>query len=245
MISFNQHVLIRGGDAEATWLNEGLSHFAEELGARRLPDTPGGAPGSRFNQFAIGDVTNAYNYLADEADNFLIEPFGSLGRLPERGANWLFVRWLVDHFDSDTSGANLTRALLHTSATGSANVEAVTGDRFATLVTEWQMANFLDDLEGFNDASGRLSYSSWRFRNTFGSLHQQDPRDFPEAYPLAPDTVAGGGFQTDGTLRGGSASHLLVEQPASGPSLEVKLTRDGRAAIDAALDARFGVARIR
>ena len=37
MISFNQHVLVRGGNVEETWLNEGLSHFAEELG---------GAPGA-------------------------------------------------------------------------------------------------------------------------------------------------------------------------------------------------------
>ncbi|HEX9895910.1 MAG TPA: hypothetical protein VGA78_18405, partial [Gemmatimonadales bacterium] len=28
MISFNQHVLVRGGNVEETWLNEGLSHFA-------------------------------------------------------------------------------------------------------------------------------------------------------------------------------------------------------------------------
>ncbi|HEY6807700.1 MAG TPA: hypothetical protein VI160_02840, partial [Gemmatimonadales bacterium] len=34
MISFNQHVLVRRGPAEVLWLNEGLSHFAEELGGR-------------------------------------------------------------------------------------------------------------------------------------------------------------------------------------------------------------------
>ena len=38
MISFNQHVLVRDGDAEDTWLNEGLSHYAEELGGRVVPD---------------------------------------------------------------------------------------------------------------------------------------------------------------------------------------------------------------
>ena len=38
MISFNQHVLVRGGTAEDTWLNEGLSHFAEELGGELMPD---------------------------------------------------------------------------------------------------------------------------------------------------------------------------------------------------------------
>ena len=39
MISFNQHVLVRGGTSEDTWLNEGLSHFAEELGGRQIPST--------------------------------------------------------------------------------------------------------------------------------------------------------------------------------------------------------------
>ncbi len=245
MISFNQHVLVRGGDAEATWLNEGLSHFAEELGARKLPEAPGEPSGTRFSQFAIGDVSNAYDYLSNEEDNFLIEPVGSLGRLPERGANWLFVRWLVDHFDTDSTGANLTKALLSTSATGSANVEAVTGAQFATLVTQWQMANYLDDLTGFSDATGRLSYKSWRWRTTFDSLHEQDPADFPSAYPLNPDTVSGASFAGAGTLRGGSARHLLVEVPGSGQPLEIKITRDGSGAISASVDARFGVARIR
>ncbi len=31
LINFNQHVLIQNGDAEETWLNEGLSHVAEDL----------------------------------------------------------------------------------------------------------------------------------------------------------------------------------------------------------------------
>jgi hypothetical protein len=245
MISFNQHVLVRGGDAEATWLNEGLSHFAEELGARKLPEAPGEPAGTRFSQFAIGDVTNAYDYLSNEEDNFLIEPVGSLGRLPERGANWLFVRWLVDHYDTDSSGANITKALLSTSATGSANVEAVTGAPFATLVTQWQMANYLDDLAGFSDPTGQLSYKSWRFRTTFDSLHEQDPGDFPLGYPLNPDTVTVAPFAGTGTLRGGSARHLLVEVPASGQAEEIRLTGDGSGAISASLDARFGVARIR
>ena len=39
MISFNQHVLVRGGTVEDTWLNEGLSHFAEELAGDGVPDS--------------------------------------------------------------------------------------------------------------------------------------------------------------------------------------------------------------
>src|SRR5262249_18214392 len=34
MISWNQHVIVRGGNNEDTWLNEGLSHIAEEMGSR-------------------------------------------------------------------------------------------------------------------------------------------------------------------------------------------------------------------
>ena len=245
MISFNQHVLVRNGDAEATWLNEGLSHFAEELGARKLPDAPGEPAGSRFSQFAVGDVTNAYDYLLDPEEHFLIEPLGSLGRLPERGANWLFVRWLIDHFDTDPLGANLTHQLLSTSATGSANVEAATGEPFATLVTQWQMANYLDDLPGFSDASGCLSYPSWPFRATYASLHSQDPSRYRLVIPLLPDTVGGSYDRSGKPSAGGRGGTVLIEQASSGGAVEVKLTKDGSAAVDASLDARFGVARIR
>ena len=34
MISFGQHVLARGGASESLWLNEGLSHIAEELAGK-------------------------------------------------------------------------------------------------------------------------------------------------------------------------------------------------------------------
>src|SRR2546426_9079450 len=33
-ISYNHHVLERRGDPEILWLNEALSHYAEELGGR-------------------------------------------------------------------------------------------------------------------------------------------------------------------------------------------------------------------
>src|SRR5579859_1257365 len=40
MISFGQHVLDRGGTGEVLWLNEGFSHYAEELGGRSYEGTP-------------------------------------------------------------------------------------------------------------------------------------------------------------------------------------------------------------
>ncbi len=97
MISFNQHVLVRGGDAEVLWLNEGLSHYAEELGGRSYPS---GSP--EFSRFTIGDLYNAYHYL-DSTDTHFLLPTSGIGSLAERGAAWLFVRYLVDQYAGDTT----------------------------------------------------------------------------------------------------------------------------------------------
>ena len=118
MISYNQHVLLRDGSSEDTWLNEGLSHFAEELGGREVPDAQC-APTSCEEEFlGQGDLLNALEYLASPEDFYLIEPGNSTGQLEERGANWLFVRWLADHFGEARLGTELTRELLATSQTG-------------------------------------------------------------------------------------------------------------------------------
>jgi len=187
MISFNQHRLLRGASSEDTWLNEGLSHFAEELGFRLLPaaECPSG---SCFQDFlADGDIPNAYAYMQATEDFFLIEPGSSTGELQERGANWLFVRWLVDHFATDSVvGNDLTRRLLATSLVGAANVVAQTGVDFSILVPEWQMSNYLDDLPGFSQPGSRLRYKTWNFRQVF-------PDSLGQPFPLLPDNTSGSG----------------------------------------------------
>jgi hypothetical protein len=59
MINFVEHVLVRGGDSEDGWLDEGLSKYAEEFAGRSFGDN------AHFSQFAIGDVFDAYQYLND------------------------------------------------------------------------------------------------------------------------------------------------------------------------------------
>ena len=160
MISYNQHVLLRGGaKAEEVWLNEGLSHFAEELGGRLLGDGPGqGSASSRLVQFAVPDLLNANDYLFDPEATFLIAPSNSTGTLKERGAGWLFVRWLADHYATDSTGTSLTRQLVGTTLLGQANVEVATGTTFSQLIPLWQMANYLDNLPGFTPVDDRLQY---------------------------------------------------------------------------------------
>ena len=78
-------------------------------------------------------MENGFEYLASPEDHFLIEPGSSPAELAERGANWLFVRWLADHFANDTVlGTDLTRRLVATRLVGAANVEAADGYRLST-----------------------------------------------------------------------------------------------------------------
>jgi hypothetical protein len=245
MISFNQHVLLRGGLSEDTWLNEGLSHFAEELGGEQIPDAYCVDQDCR-TQFDVGDLQNAYGYLLDPESYFLIEPATSSGTLEERGANWLFVRWLVDQFGGGGSGTAFTRQLVGTQRLGAANVATLTGVPFGTLVPQWQLANYLDDLPGFTPQDGRLHYTSWNFRGTFSQFNSQDPSDFPLAFPLVPDSMTAGTFSRNGTLRAGSAMHLRIVQPANGEPIVVQLTDSLKRAIGGVIAApRVGVARVR
>ncbi len=242
MISFNQHVLIRNGASEDTWLNEGLSHFAEELGGRAIPDDH--CNGDCFTQFVVGDAGNAYRYLRDVEAHFLIEPGSSGGTLEERGANWLFVRWLADHFGADQNA--LTRALVGTNRLGAANVAAVTGLPFAQLVSEWQLANYLDNLPGFTPAFERLQYDSWNFRATFEAFNEQSPGTFPRPYPLVPDSTLTGVYSRQGTLRAGSGRHLRVIQAPLAHPVTLFLTDGSSQPIGTSTAApRVAIARIR
>ena len=239
MISFNQHALVRGGGSEDTWLNEGLSHFAEELGGRLIPDAECPITGSCQQEFLSGNLENAFEYLASTEDHFLIEPGNSSGELAERGANWLFTRWLVDHFAGDSMlGTDLTRRLVATNQVGAVNVSAQTGATFSTIVPEWQMANYLDDLPGFSQSSSRLRYKTWNFRDPVQTLGY--------GYTLVPDVTDGAGYVHAGVLRAGSGRHVLITQAGGAGAVDLRLTApSGTEPVSSSAAPRIGLVRIR
>jgi hypothetical protein len=246
MISYNQHVLVRNGSAEDTWLNEGLSTFAEEIGGRTVPDSLC-ANNDCLSQFVFDDFDNAYSYLLDVERNFLIGPNDPPIPLTEYGAAWLFVRWLADHFGQTPGlGTDLTLKLDGTNRTGADNVRAATGVPFPTLITEWQLANYLDDLPGFTPGNPRLQYVSWNLRQVYAGLHQTNPGIFPLSYPLVPDSTSGTSYSRSGSLRAGSGRHLLVVQPPSAGTVDLRLLDiDGTSAVADSVEPRVGLVRIR
>jgi hypothetical protein len=189
-------------------------------------------------QFNSDNIDNSFKYLDSVEANFLIEPGNSSGTLPERGANWLFVRWLGDHFaTTEPQATELTRALVQTSLTGAPNVSAVTSTDFSTLVSQWQLANYLTNLPGFTPSTNRLQYTTLDLRSIYQSNFGR--------YPLAPDS-AGASYSRTGVLRAGSGRHVLITRPAGSAEVTFTLTAgDGSSPVSSSVLPRVALARVR
>ena len=234
MISYVQHVLVRGGAGEEGWLDEGLSKYAEELAGRSyLPGDP-----TTFSRYVLDDLYDASQYFSAPGSVPLLIPEDN-GNLAEIGASWLFVRYLVDQF-----GDTLPRRLNETALTGAANVAAQTAQPFATLVGRWALASWVSDLSGFT-AAAELHYQSWQFRSTFASLHAQDPADFPRPFPLVPSVSAGSAVNVSGVLRSGSGEFHRAFQAPAAPGFSLSFTTNGTAPLPAGVVARLTIIRIR
>ncbi|HEY3220210.1 MAG TPA: hypothetical protein VGJ80_05730 [Gemmatimonadales bacterium] len=248
MISFNQHVLARGGTGEVLWLNEGFSHYAEELGGRSYALAPDGriadcTVGTAECNFYYGDLANAYDYLDSTRSHFLL-PTAGIGTLAERGAAWLFVRYTVDQYAAGATMADwntLTRSLVRTSLTGAQNIATGTGDPFTTVVSRWSLATYLTDRGG---VPPELVFNSWNLHAVYSSLHTQRSTAFPKFYPLDPTLSVGRDVALSGTLRAGSGFYCRATQAAGDPGFTLSFTSPSGAPINAAMLPRLNVIRL-
>ena len=234
MISFNQHVLLRGGNDETLWLNEGLSHLAEELGGLHydsLNDV------TTANRFFLGNLFNAYLYLDDPAAAAVITE-NPPGELEQRGGAWLLVRYIVDQY-----GEQVTRALEQSSLTGVPVIEQATGAPFETIMGRWGLALYVSDLPSFT-APAVLKFDTWHFRTSFGVLHTSFPSDFPKVFPLVPDEGVGAHAVSTGSIGAGTGSYLLVSQAANGTGFSLGFRTGSGSAQPAADGPQLAVARI-
>lgn len=250
MISYNQHVLLRDGPGEVLWLNEGFSHYAEELAGRAYEAVPAGrindcVLGTSACRFYIGNLFNAYEYLDSTRSHFLL-PTAGIGSLGERGAAWLFVRYLVDRYAAGASIGQwntFTRGLVQTIQTGAANVTAAAGEPFTDVVTRWALANWVSDLPAFT-APAALRYDSWGFRLTYASLNTQS-NAFAKPFPLEPTQSIGRATDVTGTLRAGSGIYHRATQAAGSPGFTTLFSSAGGGLLNTSHVPRLNVIRIR
>jgi hypothetical protein len=243
MISFNQHVLVRNGSDEDSWLNEGLSHIAEEVVARhydnKYPILP---PGRLFsdtaNIFINNDLSNSYDFLESTATTSLTL-FESTGSLEERGAAWLFLRWLADQKDS-----TIFARLVQTNLTSIANVENVAAESFPVLFGDWALALWTDSIPGHPRTSvpERNRYKSRNLRRIYARLNEIAPAQFPRVYPLIPRQLAAGA-SVESSMYPGTMEYFQTTAPAD-PAIGFRLARPGGEVFAAALKAQLGLFRL-
>ncbi len=236
MINFSQHVIVRAGNSERTWLNEAMSHLSEELSALHF-EAQGDE--TRFTRFAINNLFNAYEYLKDPEQYFLMYQVGS-GTIEERGAAWLFLRWTVDKYGDDT-----LRRLSESSLVGTANVEMVIGDPMSAILADWFLSNYVSDNPRMAQIPERLSYESWDFWSLYPSLAEQDPDLFERPFPIEPLEFSGGAFDVSGMMRSGSGAYFLVRQAAGGQGFSVDLLDGSGNPLSGDAGPRLSVIRLR
>ena len=226
MISWNQHVIVRGGPSEETWLNEGMSHIAEEMGSRfyehKFPPPTGRTdPNQLFPDssegFISGDLGNSYSYLSNSGGSS-VTLFANSGSLEERGAVWLFLRWLGDLKDS-----TVYFKLDQTALTGVQNIETQSGDNFTHLFGDWTMAIYTDSLPGLprNTAPARDRYVSRNLRQLYNRLFVTAAEPFP--FPVANITMPIGGRQSSSMIVG-TMEYWKLTMPNSGSSQQLIFT---------------------
>jgi len=193
---------------EDLWLDEGLSHSAEELLFYRR--SPGATPRSNldlttlqdrgwvdaFNQFQINNVFRYWLYL----ENVSMEsPLNPLDRLPTRGASWSFLRYVVDQ--KEIPDEQFFRALTDTRLAGYQNLRNVLDDSPMDWLQRWGVSVFTDDFGTLGEIDPLFRQPSWNMRDLLPVL-------IPErGFPLPVSTLSSG-QAIPLTIRAGSSAYI-------------------------------------
>ena len=162
---------------EDVWLNEGLSHIAEELLYYRQSHK---APRQNLTISDIASDSQSTDiFNNDQADNFgryevfLSQPnatsvYAGNDSLQTRGATWNLLRYLADHRTNTTNDADTWLQFDNTPLTGQDNIAHIYGSDYMTLIRNWATSVFSDDVTGVSDA--RFLQPSWDMRAIFPQL---------------------------------------------------------------------------
>jgi hypothetical protein len=225
MISFNQRILILGGQVqEALWLSEAMAQMAEDVVGDAFLAQGDTAKGVNYKS---GNWIRAARYLADPGDVSLIVAQGQ-GSLEERGGGWLFLRYLRDLSGDNALLGQLTRS----TRVGVANVTAVWGESWESTFPDFSTALYLDDLGV--PADDRLVFAHLDLRAVIEAVE--------DSYPLQPIAVTAQDAELEDELWSSSADFVKIRPPFGG---SVALSLSGADGAPAASGARMQLTVVR
>jgi len=226
------HIVQSPSPFEEVWLNEGLSHLAEELLFYRASGLSPGQnldvptlqqAGSRaieaINRHQLANAQRFRQYIERPHAS---SPYSDQDLLTTRGAAWHFLRYAADRRGG--SQTQLFRQLVDAPETGLDNLAGALGGR-ATLHTwfsDWSVAVYADSrVPGLPD---RYRERSWNHVSLFRTLDQQNGESDPP-FPLAVTELPASGERTQSVSGGGSAYlRFALDEGAYG---EIQITSGG------------------
>lgn len=223
MINFNEHYFVNGGSPELSFLNEGLSHLAEDIYSI---DSDG-----YMEETGIENPARVSGYLAN-IDSLCIVCGSSLY---QRGGSYLMLRYLYEQAElgnltGASDGQDLTNRLLNTSNTGVTNiVNAVYGstssmeDRFRDLMGQFGLAVFLSNTGLSSDS-----------RLNFNGIDLRASQDDNRGTVLRGPSVESTDFPLTASVGGASINFIQVtgsEIRDMGGTLTLQLASDAKAGV--------------
>ena len=228
----------RSASVEATWLNEGLSHFAEEA-VGRASRGYGDSRRLTWNDvlFELDDFDSFFRQNLLRLRSWMERPdlaspiSQSTSTLAPRGAAWALVRYSIDQYSAGDAPA-FVRALVAGPEVGVQNLEARARTPLAEIIPGYLIANFGPATE--SGAAARYRYGAWDMRdvmlNLNGGLH-----------PLLVTPLAG---KSTGQSAAGSGSYFTIARPASAAAASFRMRSSTGGAVEFE-DARVVLLRVK
>ncbi|MDQ3697831.1 MAG: hypothetical protein M3373_07385 [Gemmatimonadota bacterium] len=200
-------------DFEETWLNEGLSHIAEELmfyhasglsprGNLTLEDIRASAQRvDAFNAYQTSNFGRLDEYLPDPEGQ---SPWADDDDLATRGATWQMLRYLADR--KGGSESSFWRALVSSTRTGVDNLNRESGINHIDAIRDWAISVYADD--AVSGVPAKYTQPSWNFRSVYLGFQNHGPYRL-KVRKLADNT------STLVSLTGGGAAFVRFGVPAS------------------------------
>ena len=222
---------------EATWLDEGLAHFAEDaVGrvqrgfgdletldfAKLLPCSPC-AQSNDFNAFFFQNLARL-TYWMDKPDKS--SPFSKEAdtSLATRGAAWAILRYAADNYSNNDPRA-FTRKLVAGPDTGLKNFNAATKVAVDTAVKDWLITMF----DGAHlptpvaNLNSKYSLRSYNLRSVMGPVARSVLQNQSIIYPLAVTAVGSGSDNFSATNRSGTGTYYRLTVAAGAGAKNVKV----------------------
>jgi hypothetical protein len=250
LINYSQHVVVNHGNPLSSWLDEGMSIAAEELGStyyeQKCPPPACRTDASQLfpdssQGFVNGFLYNSYQYaLLPDTASLTLHSDSDNG-FSWRGGDWALVRYLGDRF-----GNGFYKQLEQGQSDGTGAIAAAAGRSFPSLFADFGTALYTDSFPGLPRATApavdrfvtRNLRQLWARLFTTSGPSTSYPRAMPlELFAVTTDT-------STFVMNPGAMSFWRLDTPAADSTVSIRFATPGGNRLSAALHPQLAIFRL-